>query len=117
MKCCSNKVQNFDKTITVIPTHKVIEESFKNWRGMTASGGRRIKRSIFIDLNTISFCNEEQINRFEKINLLTDYIKTKKTELSKISLEDNSEIINRRRITNIGTFRIYIQNYKFIEII
>jgi len=104
------KVQNFDKTITVIPTHKLIEESFKNWRGMTASGGRRIKRSIFIDLNTIGFCSAEQINRFEKIKLLSDYIKTKKEELNNIS-DDNSEIINRRRLTNIGTFRIYIQNY------
>lgn len=105
------KVQNWDKTITVIPTHKLIEESFKNWRGMTASGGRRIKRSIYIDLNTIQFCTQEQTSRFEKINLLSEYIKTKKKELEESRDINDSEKINRRRLTNIGTFRKYVENY------
>lgn len=105
------KVQNWDKTITIIPTYKLIEESFKNWRGMQASGGRRIKRSIFIDLNTIQFCTDEQIDRFEKINLISEYIKSKKEELGSFENHNGMEIINNRHLTNIGTFRKYIENY------
>ncbi len=105
------KIQNWDKTITVIPTHKLIEESFKNWRGMTAAGGRRIKRSIFIDLNTITFCSEEMLDRYEKINLIADYVKSKRKEISQNGNITDSELINREHLTNIGTFRIYAQNY------
>jgi miniconductance mechanosensitive channel len=110
------KVQNWDKTITVIPTHKLIEVSFKNWRGMQQTGGRRIKRSLFIDQSTIKFCNSDMLQRFEKIRLLSDYIKQKQEEISAYNKElgindDNGVIINRRQLTNIGTFRIYVENY------
>ncbi|MCB0282781.1 MAG: mechanosensitive ion channel family protein [Calditrichae bacterium] len=105
------KVQNWDKTITVIPTYKLIEESFKNWRGMTAAGGRRIKRAIHIDLNTIEFCTDEMLDRFEKIRLIADYIQNKRTEISNDPKNKENENINKRRLTNIGTFRIYIEKY------
>ena len=68
------KVQNWDKTISVLPTYKLIEDSFKNWRGMQQTGGRRIKRSIFIDLGSVKFCDEEMINRFKKYQLISDYL-------------------------------------------
>ena len=107
------KVQNWDKTITVIPTYKIIDESFKNWRGMTAAGGRRIKRAVYIDLNSVAFCTEQMLDRFEKINLIKDYIKTKRKELTGLNLDDKnkSEVINKRRLTNIGTFRVYVEAY------
>jgi miniconductance mechanosensitive channel len=108
------KVQNWDKTITVIPTYKLIEESFKNWRGMQMTGGRRIKRSIFIDITSIKLCTEEMLNRYEKFHLITDYVKQKKVEIKKYneSLKaDLNEIINGRRLTNIGTFRAYLKAY------
>ncbi len=108
------KVQNWDKTITTIPTYKLIEESFKNWRGMQETGGRRIKRSLFIDLNSISFCDDEMLKRFESINLLKEYLKQKKEELIAFNKKhglDNTEIVNRRRLTNVGTFRKYVEFY------
>jgi miniconductance mechanosensitive channel len=107
------KVQNWDKTITVIPTYKIIDESFKNWRGMTAAGGRRIKRAVYIDLNSVTFCSPEMLDRFEKINLITDYIKAKREELSGFNQEDknNTSTLNKRHLTNIGTFRVYVEAY------
>tara|TARA_Y100001970_G_C14128191_1_gene800180 strand:- start:105 stop:1277 length:1173 start_codon:yes stop_codon:yes gene_type:complete len=107
------KIQNWDKTITTIPTHKLIDSSFKNWRGMSDSGGRRIKRSICIDMNTIKFCNEEMIKKYQKINIIRDYINLKIENIKQESkTEDQSDIIiNNRTLTNIGTFRAYIQNY------
>ncbi len=107
------KVQNWDKTITVIPTYKIIDESFKNWRGMTAAGGRRVKRAIYIDLNSISFCSEEMLDRFQKINLIKDYVKSKREELAGFNKADakTSESINLRRLTNVGTFRAYVETY------
>lgn len=107
------KVQNWDKTITVIPTYKIIDESFKNWRGMTATGGRRIKRAIYIDLNSVAFCSEEMLDRFETINLLKDYIKKKRKELAGFNSKDKktTESLNQRRLTNIGTFRIYMEAF------
>ncbi|MGI9360792.1 MAG: mechanosensitive ion channel family protein, partial [Parasphingorhabdus sp.] len=108
------KVQNWDKTITTIPTHRLISESFKNWRGMSDSGGRRIKRSIFIDQNGIRFLTDEEQQNLRRFQLLNSYLDRKQAEL----LEWNSEIektgrdgINRRRITNIGTFRAYVSEY------
>ena len=71
------RIQNWDKTITTIPTHKLIDSSFKNWRGMSESGGRRIKRSINIDLNSIKFCNNEMIEKYKKIDIISDYINEK----------------------------------------
>ncbi len=108
------KVQNWDKTITVIPTHKFLEHSFKNWRGMSESGGRRIKRSIHIDVNTIRFLTEEEIDRFSDYALLKDYISNKRKELAEYNSGRNSSdvlIANTRRLTNAGTFRAYLINY------
>lgn len=108
------KVQNWDKTITTIPTYALITESFKNWRGMSESGGRRIKRSISLDMNTIQFCNEEMLERFGKIQYISSYIeKTKKTvqETNAQKQVDDSSMVNGRRMTNIGTFRAYIEAY------
>jgi len=116
------KVQNFDKTITTIPTHKLIEDSFKNWRGMSESGGRRVKRSLFIDLATIRFLTEEEIERFGRFELLREYIAGKMEELAAEhgpargadpeSGEADLEIIpNPRRLTNAGTLRAYIVSY------
>ncbi len=97
------KIQNWDKTITVIPTHKLLDVTFKNWRGMIQSGGRRIKRAIHIDLNSVKFCDKEMIDSFEKIHLLKDYIKGKK--------QIYEATINDKKITNVGTFRKYIELY------
>ncbi len=108
------KVQNFDKTIVVFPTHKLLEDSFKNWRGMQQAGGRRIKRSIFIDLSSVKFLDERLLEKFKKIQLLNDYVKGKEVEIAKYNQEkkiDTSEIINGRRLTNIGTFREYLKAY------
>ncbi len=108
------KVQNWDKTITVIPTYKLIEESFKNWRGMKLTGGRRIKRPIYIDITSVKFCNEEMLNRFEKFDLIKDYVRSKRDEVKKhneIINADLNEMINGRRLTNLGTFRAYLKSY------
>lgn len=108
------KVQNFDKTITTIPTHLMISQSFKNWRGMQESGGRRIKRSVYIDATSIKFCDEEMLKRFEEIQYIKEYIEEKKLEIDKYNKEhniDTSSIVNGRHLTNIGTFRAYIGNY------
>ena len=109
------KIQNWDKTITTIPTHKLIDSSFKNWRGMSDSGGRRIKRSINIDINSIKFCNELMLQKYQKFNLLQDYINQKISEIQdhnkKQDTADGQNIINGRSLTNIGTFRAYIQAY------
>lgn len=108
----SVKVQNWDKTITIIPTHKFLENSFRNWRGMQESGGRRIKRSIFIDISSIRFLTSEEIDRFKHFLLLRDYIEIKTTELRDYNTKfDESLQINARKLTNIGTFRAYILNY------
>ena len=108
------KVQNWDKTITTIPTYALITESFKNWRGMSESGGRRIKRSISIDINTIQFCTEEMLNRFSKIQYISRYIEKIKKEVqvyNQQELIDESNLVNGRRMTNIGTFRAYLEAY------
>ena len=108
------KVQNFDKTIVVIPTYKLIEESFKNWRGMKQTGGRRIKRAVNIDITSIKFLDDEMLDHFEKFRLLSDYIKGKRKELKQYNDGLNikpEEIINKRRLTNIGTFREYLKIY------
>lgn len=108
-------VQNWDRTITVIPTHKFLEHSFKNWRGMKQSGGRRIKRSIHIDLNTVRFLNDDEIRRLSRFSLLREYIERKQIELRtyNAALVGGQEdlAVNSRRLTNIGTFRAYIHSY------
>ncbi|HIO49015.1 TPA: mechanosensitive ion channel family protein [Candidatus Poribacteria bacterium] len=108
------KVQNWDKTIATIPTYALIGESFKNWRGMKESGGRRIKRTINIDVSTIKFCNEEMLKRFSEIQYIANYIQIKKEELSTYNDEnevDNTSLANGRRLTNVGTFRAYTVAY------
>ncbi len=108
------KVQNWDKTVTAVPTHKLIESSFKNWRGMSESGGRRIKRAVYVDMNTIRFLEEEDIERFARFALLQDYMRGKKEELAgdeDARPADPELVANTRRLTNIGTFRVYIANY------
>jgi miniconductance mechanosensitive channel len=108
------KVQNWDKTITTIPTYALITESFKNWSGMSNSGGRRIKRSISIDMNTIQFCTEDMLNRFSKVQYISNYIEKTKIELqenNELGQVDNSSLVNGKRMTNIGTFRAYVKAY------
>ena len=107
------RIQNWDKTITTIPTHKLIESSFKNWRGMSDSGGRRIKRSISIDLNSIKFCDRDMIAKYKKVNLLSDYMNGKESEIKDFnnSKDISNSVLNGRALTNIGTYRIYVQNY------
>ena len=108
------KIQNWDKTISVIPTHKLVENSFKNWRGMQLAGGRRIKRSINIDINSIKFCDDEMLERFGKIYYLKNYIGQKKKEIDEYNKKHNFDTsipINGRRMTNIGTFRKYVAEY------
>lgn len=108
------KVQNFDKTLVVFPTYKLLEGSFKNWRGMQLAGGRRIKRSIFIDLSSVKFLDDRLLNKFKNILLLKDYIERKEIEIKKYNFEkgvDSALTINGRRLTNIGTFREYLKAY------
>ena len=108
------KIQNWDKTISVIPTHKLIDSTFKNWRGMSESGGRRIKRSLFIDMNSIRLCSEEMLQKFKRFEVLGEYIDRKQKDVvehNKSNQIDTSELINGRSITNVGTFRAYIEAY------
>jgi miniconductance mechanosensitive channel len=108
------KVQNWDKTITTIPTHRLITDSFKNWRGMSQSGGRRIKRCIFLDVSSIRFQTRDEVDHFTRFALLKDYIKDKEQELTDYNAGLASEVdaeVNRRRLTNVGTFRAYAYNY------
>ena len=110
------KVRNFDKTITTVPTQTLINDSFKNWRGMQESGGRRIKRAIHVDISSIRFCDEEMLDRFGRIQYIADYIDQKKQEISAHNQElatDNSTLVNGRRLTNVGTFRAYIEAYLY----
>lgn len=108
------KIENFDKTITTIPSYALISDSFINWRGMQTSGGRRIMRSIHIDTSSITFCTEDMLERFKAVHYLTDYITSKEQEIEAYNTEhqvDPSNPVNGRRLTNIGVFRMYIQNY------
>ena len=108
------KVQNWDKTITTIPTYALVSDSFKNWRGMQASGGRRIKRAVHIDVNTVKFCTGEMLQRFSKIQYISDYIERKKEEIGRYNSEksvDLTSLVNGRRMTNLGSFRAYVTSY------
>lgn len=108
------KVQNFDKTIVSIPTWRMMSESFKNWRGMQQSGGRRIKRSLFIDASGVRFVRDDEEIKLTQIHLLTDYIGRKQAELKSWNeAQGNVAALsaNRRRMTNIGTFRAYALAY------
>lgn len=108
------KVRNFDNTITTIPPYLLISDSFQNWHGMEESGGRRVKRSINIDMSSVRFCTPEMLEKYRKIQLLTDYVdKTEKVieEYNKEHDIDNSILVNGRRQTNLGVFRAYLTNY------
>ncbi|MFP8879936.1 MAG: mechanosensitive ion channel domain-containing protein, partial [Myxococcota bacterium] len=107
-------IQNWDKTITTIPTHKFIEGSFKNWRAMGESGGRRIKRSLFLDMNSIRFLTPDEIDRFGQFALLRDYIARKRDDVATFNAEggrDPNLNADIRRLTNVGTFRAYVVEY------
>ena len=108
------KVQNFDNTITTIPTYKLVSDSFINWRGMSESDGRRIKRSLLIKPSSIKFLNDEEIESLKKIHLLSDYIKKIHKEIKSYNSSnqvDKSMLINGRNLTNLGIFREYVQRY------
>ncbi|RTR26699.1 mechanosensitive ion channel [Robertmurraya yapensis] len=108
------KVQNFDKTITMIPSYALTSDSFKNWRGMQSSGGRRIKRSLYIDTSSITFCSEEMIEKFLKVHYLSDYIIQKEREITEYNAKNQinrDNPVNGRALTNIGVFRAYISHY------
>lgn len=110
------KVQNWDKTITTVPTYALISESFYNWKGMEESDGRRIKRSVIIDMKSVKFCTPEMIKKFKKIQILRDFIEKKEKELdahNKKHKIDNSVLVNGRRMTNVGVFRAYIEAYLY----
>jgi len=108
------KVRNFDNTITTVPTQSLINDSFKNWAGMQRSGGRRIKRALHIDMSTVRFCDENMLQRFSKIQYISSYIGEKQNELNEFNQNkdaDLSALANGRRMTNLGTFRAYIEAY------
>lgn len=108
------KVQNWDKTITTIPTYYFISDSFKNWRGMVESGGRRIKRAIFINSQTIRFVDPETREQYKKYYLISDYIEERQKEIEQFNEDnkvDTSILINGRRMTNLGVFRKYVESY------
>ena len=108
------KVQNWDNTIATIPTYSMITDPFINWRGMTESGGRRISRSIIIDLDTIKFCTPEMLEKYKKFQLVADYITKTEEEITKYNQEnkiDTSTLVNGRRQTNLGIFRAYLTEY------
>lgn len=108
------KVQNFDNTIVTVPTYSLISDSFQNWRGMVDSGGRRIKRGINIDMDSVRFCDEEMLAQFGKIEIIKNYIEAKEKEISTYNEEkkvDPSVLVNGRKQTNIGVFRQYLKSY------
>ncbi|MEN2467323.1 mechanosensitive ion channel family protein [Ornithinibacillus sp. JPR2-1] len=108
------KVQNWDKTISMIPAYALVSNSFKNWRGMQDAGGRRIKRSLYLDTTSIGFCSPEMIERLKQIQIVSDYITEREAEIEeynrkhKVSRENP---VNGRAMTNIGVFRAYVENY------
>ena len=108
------KIRNFDKTVVTIPTYKLIAESFKNWRGMSESGGRRIKRSILVDINSVDFCRPELLEELSKIQSLKRFIDERWKEIEAENAEqgvDDSSPANGRRLTNVGLFRHYVEAY------
>ncbi len=108
------KVQNWDKTITAIPTYALISDYFKNWRGMSESGGRRIKRSVHIDMASIKFCNQAMLDRFKRFKCIREYIEQKLKEINEHNTAegiDESDLVNGRHLTNVGTFRAYVAAY------
>ena len=110
----SVKVRNFDNTITTIPTYYLISDSFKNWRGMSVSGGRRIKRSILIKSSSIHFLSYAEVDQLKEIHLINDYLTTRQTEINNYNTEnqiEKSTLLNGRNQTNFGVFRKYVDTY------
>lgn len=108
------KVQNFDNTISTLPTYSLVSESFQNYRGMKEAGVRRMKRSISIDMSSVKFCTKEMLDKFRKITILQEYIDRTEAELQNYNMEnkiDNSIFVNGKRQTNIGVFRAYLEEY------
>jgi miniconductance mechanosensitive channel len=107
------KVQNFDKTITVIPTYKMVEVAYKNWRGMSESGGRRIKRSIFLDIGSVKFCNQAMLSNLQKIDLIKEYLSAKLEEIDQYNIgkAQSDSPLDGAQITNSEIFRAYIAAY------
>ena len=108
------KVQNFDNTITTIPTYKLVSDSFVNWRGMEESKGRRIKRSLLIKPSSIGFLKNNDIDELKKVKLITEYLNTKIKEIDSYNLKNNADksmLLNGRNLTNLGVFRVYIEQY------
>lgn len=108
------KVQNWDNTISTLPTYSLTTEAVKNWRGMQESGGRRIKRAVYIDVHSIKLCDNDMLERLSSIRFINEYIEKKKTELRDYHRDmsiDESDLLNSRRLTNIGTFRAYLEAY------
>ncbi len=108
------KVRNWDKTITTIPTYALISDSFKNWRGMSEAGGRRIKRSLYLEISSVRFLNDDDVRHLQKSRLLSSYLDDKSSELTRYNREfdkDLSTPINGRRLTNLGTLRAYMVAY------
>lgn len=108
------KVRNFDNTITTIPPYLLVSDSFQNWRGMRESGGRRVKRSINIDMTSVRFCTPEMLEKYRKIQLLKDYIEQTEAVVEAYNKEngiDNEVLVNGRRQTNLGVFRAYLTAY------
>ncbi|MFL0355412.1 mechanosensitive ion channel family protein [Erythrobacter sp. GH1-10] len=108
------KVQNFDKTIVTIPTHRLVSDAYQNWRGMSESGGRRIKRSLAIDQNSVRFLSDDEVADLKKFTILKPYLEAKKAEIAKwneAELAGDAAPVNARRLTNIGTMRAYMAAY------
>ncbi len=108
------KVQNWDKTITTIPTWRLISESYKNWRGMFESGGRRIKRALYLDQTSVRFLTPEERQRLRRFALIDPYLNRKQAELEEFNaklIAEGKDPVNTRRVTNVGTFRAYVQAY------
>ena len=107
------KIQNWDKTISTIPTHKFISESFKNWRGMNESGGRRMKRAIHLDMNSIHFLSDEEIAPLSRFEFLHEYLQAKQSELKVANAREVGDGVtpDPRRLTNVGTYRAYVRHY------
>ncbi len=108
------KVQNWDKTITTIPTYALVTDYFQNWRGMEESGGRRIKRSINIDMTSVKFCTPEMLEQYKRIQFVSKYVDERDKEIDAYNKKyktDNSVLVNGRRQTNIGIFREYLKSY------
>ncbi len=108
------KIQNWDKTITSVPIYSLVSDSFNNWRGMEESGGRRIKRSINLDMKSVKFCDNNMLEKFQRFQLIRDYVTEKQKEITDFNKQrniDNDDVFNARRQTNLGIFRKYLESY------